>query len=202
MEKFQKTADRTLSEAGKSLKQRIILASRLYTNLMKSEVKEKVETSTGYIPGVDKFLDNFIGHYVDSPKFRNSLVVNLCRGYTTKVSGVANPAYATNILHFLLGLAAGGKKRAFEFVSGNLGACSLRHIKRVIAAKRGAAFINLTDDEMLDKILGYIEKIRKRANAPKMRVVVTLGIDATCLVQAFQASRTHGAIVGGASPKH
>ena len=63
--------------------------------------------------------------------------------------------------------------------------------------KRTEPFVNLTRDQMVDRILRQVTKVRAGMNDP-----FSVGVDATCLVSAFQIYSTHAAIVGGASPHH
>jgi len=60
--------------------------------------------NSGYIHGIDSFLDNFIKHNQSNTKFRDSLVVNLMKGYVAKVEGIKNPKYRATVLNFFMAL--------------------------------------------------------------------------------------------------
>ena len=123
MEDFVKTEESRFSSEGVNLNNRIALALTFYKSLATSTEVGFILTSSGYIPEVDTFLDNFIKHYTTNTEFRDSLVVHLTRGYVSKVEGVKNPKYGSKVLNFMLALAASGNKKAFEYGSGNL--CSV-----------------------------------------------------------------------------
>ena len=115
------------------------------------------------------------------------MLVNPMKAYVAKVEGVKNPWYGSKVLNFFLALAASasGDKTAFEYVSGNLCAVSLRWIKKLIADQREHAFINLCQQQMVDLIDDCISKIRVGCGDSPMRVAFTVGVDDTCLVPAW-----------------
>ena len=126
MEKYSNgTSSSTLSIQGNAFMSRLKLVTSFYKSLSKSTAKTVILNSSGYIPGVDTFLDRFINQYMSNVEFRESFVLQLCKGYVAKVEGAENPQYGTKVLNFFLGLIAGGNKVAFEFVSGNLLPCFL-----------------------------------------------------------------------------
>ena len=157
---FTKTPDSTLSIEGIALKNRILLAVIFYKSLSSSAAASRVTTPSGYIPGVDSFLDSFINHYMNNPEFKDSLVVNLTKAYVSKVDGVKNPKYGAKVLNFFLALYASGDKKAFEFVSGNLCGIGLRWMKKLCSRKRGEPFIVLSKEQMVACIVAHVMKIR------------------------------------------
>ena len=200
MSDFTKAADATFSAEGKSLKQRLMLASSFYKSVNSGAAANAVKSTSGYLPGIDPFLASFIKNYKENPSFRDSLVVNLMKGYVAKVDGVKNPQYGLKVLNFFLALSASGDKRAFEFVSGNLAGVSLRWMKHLTAKKRPPPFIHVSDDDLVQRITSHVSKIRASGGNPKRRVALSIGIDATALVPTFQVAPSHGAIVGGQHP--
>ena len=120
---FSKRHYVTLSVDGRALKIRLILMVAFYKSLSKSEAATKIVNPSGYIPGVDSFLDNFIKHYQSNSKFRDGLVVNLMKGYVAKVDGIQNPKYGSKVLNFFMALVVSGDKKAFEYCSGNIAMC-------------------------------------------------------------------------------
>jgi hypothetical protein len=149
-----------LTIEGIHLKKRIVLAVQFYKSLSSDEkVSNIVKLPSGYMPEVDAFMDSFIHHYTNNKEYRGSLMVKLMKGYTAKVDGVKNPAYGSKVINFMLALTAGGNKKAFEFVSGNLCSASLRHMKWLTAWKVEAPLINLTDKEIISHIMDTIVKI-------------------------------------------
>ena len=202
LQDFTKASDETFTQAGKDLKARVLLSVRFYKSLRSSDAVETIVPKSGFMPGVDSFLDKFVEHYKTNPKFRSSLVVLLMKGYVAKVDGIKNPKYGTKVLNFMMALAASGDKKAFEYVSGNLCSCSLRWMKTLMTKKRTAPFIELTPAQIIDRITSNISKIRSSFANDSMRVAFTVGLDATCLVKGFQLSSSHGAIVGGIHPNH
>ena len=202
MDDFTEQSVLYLSEERRDLKNRIKLAIEFYNSISSGNEADVVATSSGYIPGVDAFLDSFIKHYSANEEYRGSLMINLLKGYTLKVDGVKNPKYGTKVLNFMLALAASGDKKAFEYVSGNLCSVSLRWIQKLIARKRSAPFIQLSRDDMVQRLVNRFTQIRQRIGNPTQRLAFSVGVDATCVVSAFQLSTTHGVIVGGASSNH
>jgi len=81
---FANSSDRHLSGDGLVLKNRVSLSLAFYKSVFNKSSKVLANNS-GYVPGVDSFLDNFIKHYQSNAKFRDSLVVNLMKGYVAKV---------------------------------------------------------------------------------------------------------------------
>ena len=202
MHDFCKSQDRNLSVAGVALKNRVILSVAFYKSLSTSAEATQIANPSGYIPGVNSFLDNFIKHYLSNAEFRDSLVVHLMRGYVAKVEGVKNPKYGSKVLNFFMALAASGDKKGFEFVSGNLASVSLRWMKTLTSRKRSVPFISLDKKQMVLRVKDIMAKVRAAFGDQTKRLAITVGVDATCLVKAFQVCSSQGAIVGGASPKH
>lgn len=86
--KFIKTPDATLSDAGKELKLRIChcVSFTIYVLCIAVATTSKEK----YTPGVDAFLSSFIKHYHSNENFCGSLIVCLMKGYVAKVDGVRN----------------------------------------------------------------------------------------------------------------
>ena len=93
MEDLLKSSDQMYTQEGRALKERIRCGVSFYKSLSKSKEAAIVTTASGYIPGVDSFLDNFIRHYSSNKEFGQSLIVNLMKAYVAKVEGVKNPRY-------------------------------------------------------------------------------------------------------------
>ena len=72
-------------------------------------------SESSYKPGIHKFLDDFIKHYMTKKDFRESLVVSLATIYMAKCEGVPNPLDGAKVLNFFLSLCAGGRKASFDF---------------------------------------------------------------------------------------
>ena len=102
-------------------------------------------------------------------------------------------------MNFFLALFVGGDKKAFDFVSGNLYGVSLRRMKMITEKRRPDLFSGLSNDEIIDLIIARISQTCMGRKEPKSRVALTLGIDATFLMKAYQVSTGNHAIVGGAS---
>ena len=96
MEGFFRADKARFSGEGKSLRDMIILSLTFYKSVSTSDAALVATTRTGYILRVDIFLDNFIRHYTKNEQFRDSLVVNLMKGYVSKVNAIKNPQYGTN----------------------------------------------------------------------------------------------------------
>lgn len=156
------------------------------------------------IPSVDSFIQRFSNHYRTEESFRQSLIVQLLHAFMAKMEGATNPHYGAKVLNFMLALASGGNSKAFEFVSANFCSVSLRHIARLTAQRRSEPFINLSKADMIGRIRGYINKFRANSGSTssKERVAMTIGIDATVLIKAFQVCHCTKTIVGGAYPNH
>ena len=84
---------------------------------MKNKACEK---SKVLVPGVDKFLQNFLTMYDNEyGKHQNCLMFCPVMSYAAKENGHQNPLHGTNVLNFFLALSA-IDKREFDFVSANL----------------------------------------------------------------------------------
>ena len=129
-----RSSDQLYSQEGKALKDIVRHGVEFYKSLSSSQESSIVKHASGYMPGVDSFLDKFIGHYNSNEDFKQSLIVTLVKAYVAKVEGVDNPHYGSKVLNFFMALAASGDKKAFEYVSGNLCDVSLRWIKTLMAA--------------------------------------------------------------------
>ena len=79
----------------------------------------------------------------------------------SKLSGNTNTQYAAGALNFYIALAAGGNKKAYEFVAGNHGLISLRHARRVFSSSRLPPLIHLTLNETTQKLCSHFHNIRK-----------------------------------------
>jgi hypothetical protein len=74
-------------------------------------------------------------------------------------------------------------------------------MKWLTAWKVETPFINLTNKEIISRIVDTIVKIQSMGDA-KWRVAFMVGVDVTCLVQSFQFAPNLGVIVGRAYPNH
>ena len=88
-------------------------------------MKEVVSSPSGYVPEVYSFIDRFINNYTNNKEFCGSLLTSIFKVYVSKVDGVLNPQYGTDVLKISLSLSASGDKKEFEFVSGKLCGVSL-----------------------------------------------------------------------------
>ena len=71
-----------------------------------------------------------------------------------------------------------------------------------MSRRRCRPFINQTMEEMVHGVGRIVAKFRHAFGDSMKLLTLTVGVDATCLVQAFQVSASEGVIVGGASPNH
>ena len=131
-----------LTAGGRQLMMRLESLTKFYKSINPVIVKS-ICPETSYKPGIHKFLDDFVKHYLKNNGFRESLVVTLAHTYVSKCNGVSNPPYSTKVLIFFMALSAGGNKVAFELVSGNLCGASLRHMQRLACKIRSKSFIDL-----------------------------------------------------------
>ena len=93
LSKFTNTSDSTLTNAGIDLKERIRQANKFFKTLQRSKAVDLVKKSSGYMPGIDSFCQNFVRLYQENKEFRSSLLVGLCQGYASKMDGETNPVY-------------------------------------------------------------------------------------------------------------
>ena len=77
---FTKDSYQRFSGDGINLKIIVKLAVSFYKSLFTMKVASSITTSSGYIPGVDSFLDNSIKNYTIKEEFRDTLVDHLTRG--------------------------------------------------------------------------------------------------------------------------
>ena len=75
-------------------------------------------------------------------------------------------------------------------------------MKTLLAKRRSVTFIQLTREQIVERITSHITKIRSSIGNDSMHIAFTVGFDATCLVQGWKLSASHGAIVGGVIPNH
>jgi hypothetical protein len=87
-------------------------------------------------------------------------MVRLMTAFVAKLEGERNPQYSQRVLNFMLVLSASGDRKAFQFVSDNLCSVSVWHIARITSMKRSAPFIDLNEDEMVNRVKDHIQKIR------------------------------------------
>ncbi|KAL3789339.1 hypothetical protein HJC23_006493 [Cyclotella cryptica] len=188
---FNNTSDEYLTLCGRDLR-----------TLNKPSVKAVV-SQNDFLPGGDKFINGFVKTYQDNKEVRDHLLVGLMQAYIAKVNGIKTPVYGTAVTNFYLSLSGCGSKSALQFASANLGKCiSMRHIQRLAASKRPPPFIQHTRDDVVDIILSHIATIRSKFGDDTLRIAFSVGIDATKLVQCWQFSTTHCALVGGCYPNH
>ena len=84
-----------------------------YDSFNKKAVVSSMVTKSDYVPGVHKFVYNFINHYTNNKYFMEILMVSLVTGYLSKVKGVVNPPYGEKLLDFFLDLATSGDEKVF-----------------------------------------------------------------------------------------
>ena len=73
------------------------------------------------------------------------------------------------------------KKKAFNFVLGNLFGVPLSWMKNISAKRCSAPFIRIFQDEIIDLLLAHIIWICTGRKDPKLRIALTAGIDTTDL---------------------
>ena len=130
-------------------------------------------------------MDSFVKHYQNHKEFRSGLIVKMMQAYVMKLDGVNNPIYGEKVLNFFLALAASGKMKSFEFVSGNLCHMSKRHAQRIMAKKKPPPIINLTDNHIVELVFKKFVQIRAKCRNPRMRIAFTVGVDATVIVKSW-----------------
>lgn len=159
---FNNTSDEYLTPSGQDLRLRSKRASAFFKTLEKPSVKAIV-SKDNFLPGADKFIQNFVSTYLAKKDVRNHLLVGLMQAYIAKVNGHRNPIYGTAVTNFYLSLAGCGSKSAVEFASANLGQCiSIRHLQRVQATKRPPPFIQHSIDDLVNIVLSQFEIIRTK----------------------------------------
>ena len=114
-----RTSGDVYSDVGKGLNLRIKRLVYFYQSFNEEAVVSKSRSKSSYKPGVHKFPDEFIKHYMTKKDFRESLVVSLATVYVEKFEGIPNPPYGAKVLIFFLSLCVGGSKESLEFVSRN-----------------------------------------------------------------------------------
>jgi hypothetical protein len=159
---FNNTSDKYLTPAGRDLRLRSKRASAFFKTLEKPSVKAVVSDNI-FLPGGDKFINNFVSTYMANKDVRNHLLVGLMQAYIAKVNGVKNPVYGTAVTNFYLSLSGCGSKAAVEFASANLGKCiSMRHLQKLAAKKRPPPFIQHSRDEIVNILTSHFETIRSK----------------------------------------
>ena len=159
-------------------------------------------TKSDYVPGVHKFLENFINHYMNNKEFRESLMLILVKGCVSKSEGVVNHPYSVKVLEFFLALDASGDQKEFKFLSGNMCGVLLRHIQRLNHKQRTKPFINIDQREIVTRLGKQIASICHRRNEESGCVAFTASIYGAVIVKSYQVYFSHGVVVGGAYPNH
>ena len=99
-------------------------------------------------------------------------------------------------------MAAGGNKKAYEFVAGNLGLVSLQHARIVFASSRLPPFIHITLNETTQNLCSHFHKICKSMGSTSTPIDFTVGVDANVVLKSWQLLQSHEATIGGAYPNH
>ena len=191
-----KSSGGTLSAPGDKLLEKVRLSYIYFKSFQRHAIKLSIRGKTEYVPGVDNFLDNFITHYLSNEKFRKTLIVSLMKGYVAKLEGVANFPMGAKVLNFYMALSASGSSKAFEFVSGNLCGMSGRHSRHIASKKRSLPCIALDQDQMVERLLAHIAKVRMGFKYPSKRVVITCRLDGTVMSKSWQISHSCKVAVG------
>ena len=135
-------------------------------------------------------------------EFRESLVVSLVAVYVAECEGIPNPLYGAKLLIFFFSVCAGGSKVSFEFLSGNLCAVSLRHMKVLCERRRMKPFIDLDQNDIVTPLCDHMVEIRKRRSDPDSRVAFTAGFGGTVIVKKYPVYHSCGVVVGCEYPNH
>ena len=152
------------------------------------------------VPSTDKFLSDFCKLYQSNPKIKDSLLVCLMKSIVCKMSGQINPKYHANVFNFYMAMYASGNKTLFNYVSGNLLGPSLRHMRRAYASIPSTPFINLSHNEIVNKVEAMIRHIKEGVG--DRCISFSVGVDATVVAKSWQLSSKHQAILGGGYPNH
>ena len=119
-----------------------------------------------------------------------------------KLSGNTNAQYDSGALNLYLALAAGGNKKAYEFMAGNLGLVSLWYARIMFERSRLPPFIHITLNETTQNFYRHFHNILKATGSTSNPIAFTVGVDAMVVVKSRQLLQSHGDIVGGAYPNH
>lgn len=209
MRTFVKASGKTLTQLGQDLKKRMTYQFKWYDSLSAS-TRRIIATQEGKKSGMesmDSFMQSFNKLYHDSEAFRSELLIDLLKALIAKHNGVSNPHYAPRVINFMLAISASGDRKAFQFVSANLSSMSVRHAARLTSKLRSDPFINIDQDELVNRIKQHIARIRSlraAAGVSDSRIAFTVGFDGTVLAKSFQVLHTKdgNVVVGGAYPNH
>jgi len=101
---FNNTSDEFLTPCGQDLRLRSKRASAFFKTMDNPSLKAVV-SENDFLPGGDKFINNFVKTYIANKDVRDHLLVGLMQAYITKVNGVKNPVYSTAVTNFYLSLS-------------------------------------------------------------------------------------------------
>ena len=138
-------------------------------------------SESSYKPGIHKFLDDFIKHYMTKKDFRESLVVSLATVYVAKCEGVPTLSMVQKYLIFSCLYVREVERHPLIF-SSDLCAVSLRHQKVLCARRRTKLFVGLDWNDSVTRLCDHMVEICKQRRDPDSCVIFTTGFDGTILV--------------------
>lgn len=196
--------DENVTEAGRHLFKKIKDTLRFYKEIEDNkEIKKKSVSNVGFV-SQDKFIKAFLEMYNDEKgPLQNSLLLSIMKCFIAKANGHKNARYGIKVQSFMLAIDSISGP-AYEFVSGNLGLMSERHVRRLCSVKRQEPYISLSKDAIKACIINQINMIRSMTQDTDClnRIAFSLGIDGTAVVPSFDYIPSAKAIVGGAAPTH
>ncbi len=163
-----------------------------------------IDACNGKVPSADNFRQRFMQFHKDeSAKAANkqSLIFALMDVHLARLSGNTRAGFPTKVLNFFMAIHC-LSPMASEMVTANLQGVSKCHIQRVSAKCRGPPVIHLTDTDK-EIVLAVEKKIKMvcgRFGNKSLRVAMSLGANATVILQAFQYLASHNAVIGGVYP--
>ncbi len=163
-----------------------------------------IDASNGKVPLADNFCQHFMQFYKDeSAKAadKQSLNFALMDVHLARLSGNTRAGFLTKVLNFFMAIHCLSPK-ASEIETANLQGVSKCHIQRVSVKCRGPPVIHLMDKEIVLAVEKKIKMVRGRSNNKSLRVAMSLGVNATVILQAFQYLASHNAVIGGAYPNN
>ncbi len=163
-----------------------------------------INASNGKVPSADNFCQRLMQLYKDESAMaanKQNLIVAVMDVHLARLSGNTRAGFPTKVLNFFMAIYCLSPK-ASEMVTANLQGVSKHHIQHVSAKRCGPPVIHLMDKEIVLAVEKQIKMVHGRSGNKSLRIAMSLGVDATVILQAFQYLASHNAVIGGAYSNH
>lgn len=167
---------------------------------MSKKLDRVVETTSGLIPNVDKFLSDVIEATQQDPTFNESLAYGMLQCHMVKMKGRMNAPYTKKLLNFAQVIRLKSPK-TYHFIESNMLLPSARHLSRLkTSISPTGHMFDLSPSAMSNRLKDWISKMKIRTESTTERLVVSISIDASKLNKKYEIQSGYG--YGKAFPNH